>query len=423
MTRQSTFKRKVRARMDEDRRELHGRAPAADRGRRDAGDRPDGGRAAGVRRGGAQRDRADVGRVVRAARRVAAPSSSDTRRDRAAGSPTTTGSPGWWAQSVTVAYEQARGMRAPGQKADGWEVTASKTVDVPVERLYEAFTDDAERERWLPGAEMRLRTATAPKSARYDWEDGSTRVVAGFETKGEGKSVVALAHQKLPDADTRRGDEGVLARAGAGAEGDRGGRRAMRESERQVERLVAGGYPALAGLAEAEFRERLEPLAELHAGRTRIAVVAVRASSTRRGAIGAVDAARQAGLTVDGGRATWRDLRPIDGVEVPAGFAYLVTGIDTGAETLNVTPEDALPAIQAAGRSPLTIEEGLAIVTQHPELLRERNCFSLLGSRCGDRRVTALWIKRGGRPRLGWCYAGAPHTWLGSASCAGRVGV
>ena len=61
------------------------------------------------------------------------------------------GVPGWWAQSVTVAYEQARGRRAPGQRPDGWEVTASKTVAVPVDRLYEAFTDDAERERWLPG--------------------------------------------------------------------------------------------------------------------------------------------------------------------------------------------------------------------------------------------------------------------------------
>jgi hypothetical protein len=99
-----------------------------------------------------------------------------------------------------------------------------------------------------------------------------------------------------------------------------------------------------------------------------------------------------------------------------------VTGFDTGAETLNVTPEEALPAIEAAGRSPLTIDEGIAIVTQFPDLLREQNCFSLLGSRCGDRRVTALWVKRGGRPRLGWCYAGAPHTWLGSASCAGRLG-
>ena len=67
-------------------------------------------------------------------------------------------------------------------------------------------------------------------------------------------------------------------------------------------------------------------------------------------------------------------------------------------------------------------EEGVALVTHHPEILRNSNCFSLLGSRRGDRRVTALWISKG-KPRLGWCWAGNPHTWLGSASCGSRVGL
>jgi hypothetical protein len=109
---------------------------------------------------------------------------------------------GWWAQSLTVAYERARGLRAPGQRPNGWSVTASKTVAVPVERLFEAFAGERVRERWLPGAKMRKRTATAPKSARFDWEDGSTRVVVGFVSKGEAKSQVGLEHERLPDAET-----------------------------------------------------------------------------------------------------------------------------------------------------------------------------------------------------------------------------
>ena len=111
------------------------------------------------------------------------------------------GVPGWWAQNVTVGYERARG-RAPGQGRDGWTVSASRTVAVPVERLFAAFEDEAVRERWLPGAQMRRRTATAARSARYDWEDGETRVVVGFERVGDAKARVAVAHEKLPDADT-----------------------------------------------------------------------------------------------------------------------------------------------------------------------------------------------------------------------------
>jgi len=108
----------------------------------------------------------------------------------------------WYSQSITVGYEQARGLRAPGERPEGFAVGASRTIAVAVERLFEAFEDESLRERWLPGAELHVRTATAPRSARYDWEDGSTRVNVGFEGRGDSKSRVALSHERLPDADT-----------------------------------------------------------------------------------------------------------------------------------------------------------------------------------------------------------------------------
>jgi hypothetical protein len=110
---------------------------------------------------------------------------------------------GWWAQGVTVAYEQARGRRLPGQRADGYfEVGASKTVAVPVARLFEAFADEALRERWLPGAAFEPRSAKPGKSLRADWEDGSTRIVVTFTARGEAKSQAALVHERVPDAET-----------------------------------------------------------------------------------------------------------------------------------------------------------------------------------------------------------------------------
>jgi hypothetical protein len=108
---------------------------------------------------------------------------------------------GWDAQSVTVSYERARGLRAVGEKADGFSITASKTVAVPIDRLYDAFVDEALRESWLPDDELRERTVTKPKSARFDWGDGTTRVIVGFEDRGESKSVVALEHARLPNAE------------------------------------------------------------------------------------------------------------------------------------------------------------------------------------------------------------------------------
>jgi uncharacterized protein YndB with AHSA1/START domain len=108
---------------------------------------------------------------------------------------------GWNAQSVAVSYERARRRRAVGERPEGFSVTAQKTVAVPVDRLYEAFVDEALRDQWLPDGDLRERTATKPKTARFDWGDGDTRVIVGFTAQGEGKSTAALEHARLPDAE------------------------------------------------------------------------------------------------------------------------------------------------------------------------------------------------------------------------------
>jgi hypothetical protein len=108
---------------------------------------------------------------------------------------------GWWAQSVTVSYERARGMRLKYEHSDGFSVSASKTVAVPVAVLFEAFVDEEQRAEWLSAATMPLRTSQPGRSARFDWEDGSTRVNVTFVDKGPAKSTVAVSHERLADAD------------------------------------------------------------------------------------------------------------------------------------------------------------------------------------------------------------------------------
>lgn len=111
----------------------------------------------------------------------------------------------WWAQKLTVEYEQARGVRAPGARRGGtFTVTASKTVAVPVARLFEAFMDPELRERWLPGAALRERTSRQGHSARFDCDDGrGTRVNVSFTAQGDAKSQVGLEHERLPDGEAR----------------------------------------------------------------------------------------------------------------------------------------------------------------------------------------------------------------------------
>ncbi|MGA4730547.1 DUF5701 family protein [Micromonospora taraxaci] len=209
------------------------------------------------------------------------------------------------------------------------------------------------------------------------------------------------------------------------------------EFDRQVDHLVHLGYPALAGLSETAFRDLVAPLRAKAVDGTaglpaptdaRVPFLLV----ITRDLVGVPE---RLGLTTLAGKRkpgvldrnyAEDDLPrfdPIKELEVPAGPAYLLLDVDRGEEFRNLAPATAMEGMTAQGRLPLTIDEGLAFVTLHPAALASNRCFSLVGSRCGDKRVPALWISQGA-PKLGWCWYGNPHTWLGSASARPeRVGL
>lgn len=107
----------------------------------------------------------------------------------------------WWGQMLAVAYEQSRGLREKFQKCDGeFAASGSRTLSVPIAKLYSAFSDAKLRDRWLPGVEFEITTETKNKSIRAKWDGGATRVSVNFYPKGAGKAQVAVDHMKLPSS-------------------------------------------------------------------------------------------------------------------------------------------------------------------------------------------------------------------------------
>jgi len=112
---------------------------------------------------------------------------------------------GWWAQSITVGYEQARGIRAPGQRSDGtWEAGASVTVRVGLHDAFAWVSEPERRVRWLDHEPAEVRGETPGKSIRWVWDDGS-RVGIRFTVlpdDAEGpRTRVTVAHRGLDDGD------------------------------------------------------------------------------------------------------------------------------------------------------------------------------------------------------------------------------
>jgi hypothetical protein len=200
----------------------------------------------------------------------------------------------------------------------------------------------------------------------------------------------------------------------------------------QAERLIALGVHELAGLPAAWLRD----LANRPA--TNDALLVVHPDLAPPSALVPL-------LSVDGKAAfVVSDMTDVDefiaipSVTLPADPVHLVVDIDRGDAMANWSPDEALPAIAGAGRTPLTLTEGLHWLLQRPSALQRGHCFMTIGSRRRkpdgslDARTPAIWISNGtGRdgpanrnaPKVGWCWAGNRHTWLGFASASGRLAI
>lgn len=205
------------------------------------------------------------------------------------------------------------------------------------------------------------------------------------------------------------------------------------EFDRQVDNLVQKSYPKLANISAAQFMEYLQPLrlklnqlkvtpADMTIGKLPFVIVITSQLITAEKMMEQTRRQDKAGVTILRPHTT-DNFKVIDSIKLPEKTAYLLIDIDRGQANINLPPNQAMELIMAADRTPLTIDEGIAIITHFPEFLIKNNCFSLLGSRTGkDQRVPAIWINSHKQPNLGWCWDGNPHTWLGSASSKQRIG-
>lgn len=206
------------------------------------------------------------------------------------------------------------------------------------------------------------------------------------------------------------------------------------EFDHQVQHLIEKKYPESANISEVEFLELVTPLKNftdqipqkeinLEEGYLPFVIVIPTAVIHSEVMMTKIEREGKAGVAKLFPHNS-DNFSPTQSVQIPNAKAYMLVGIDRGKASLNIKPNEALQTIEAAERTPLTIDEGIAIVTHYPEFLMKNNCFSLLASRhSGDQRVPAIWINGQKHPNLGWCWDGNPHTWLGSASAEKRLSI
>jgi uncharacterized protein YndB with AHSA1/START domain len=123
----------------------------------------------------------------------------------------------WWAQTVAVEYERARGLREKDGRPKGYSICVTKTIVAPADRVFDAFGDATLMREWLgPGAKAefaeggafstsdgnrgRYTKVTRPKTLRFSWEDDDPAAASTVELKltaNGAKCGLVLNHERI----------------------------------------------------------------------------------------------------------------------------------------------------------------------------------------------------------------------------------
>ena len=103
----------------------------------------------------------------------------------------------WWSQGITVGYERVTGLRQVGQLPDGtFTANKSKTLPINADLLRKMLVDDTDRDDLFAGDVPLLSKPTA-KALRLQMKQGVA--IVSVTDKGD-RCTVSVQHTKLPAA-------------------------------------------------------------------------------------------------------------------------------------------------------------------------------------------------------------------------------
>ena len=131
----------------------------------------------------------------------------------------------WWAQSVTVGYEYAKGRRVKGETADaGFQVGVQRTIGVEADRLWAFLTGPQGLPLWLgdgaealaftegesyetdDGASGDIRSVYPPERLRLTWQpagwENQSTLQLYLQDKGD-RTALRFHQEKLRDSEQR----------------------------------------------------------------------------------------------------------------------------------------------------------------------------------------------------------------------------
>ena len=104
---------------------------------------------------------------------------------------------GWWCQMVTVQYERTKLGRDKHERPNGYEISASKTINVSTSKAFALVSNEKSLHALLGLKKVGIRTTNPNKTVRLTWLDDNKNVYLSFVPQGRTKVQVVATHGTL----------------------------------------------------------------------------------------------------------------------------------------------------------------------------------------------------------------------------------
>lgn len=131
----------------------------------------------------------------------------------------------WWCTTLVVEYENHHGLKEKDGLGKGYFICSTKTIAAPVDKVYAAWTNAAELDKWFGGgnkanvsdggsfenaggAKGTYKRVRENKDLRFTWDAGTapSLVDVVFTDKGGGKTGLLVNHDRIQ---TREEADGI----------------------------------------------------------------------------------------------------------------------------------------------------------------------------------------------------------------------
>lgn len=107
---------------------------------------------------------------------------------------------GWWSQMVTVQYEQEVKGRKKHEKPEGFQISKSITLTLPVTKIFNTINSPLKRIVWLKDPAITITKSTKDKSIRGKWSDKKANIEFQLYPQEISKTQVVVQQSRIKSA-------------------------------------------------------------------------------------------------------------------------------------------------------------------------------------------------------------------------------